>query len=189
MRWIALAIAAYVVVYTVVTLRYRKPGPEFQPYEQFRERAGLAKAGFVHLQAKIDRPADPRFEGGGAAVSEVAGGLPEGLRGVLPAGIPLPAEIGKVFAPAVERRGGPYSLQFGCLLPDNRSELGGAEAYLKDGAITIVSDVERLPGGLLTRTRANVILLSLPPGALPPGTYRATLVGERSSKSWSFEVR
>jgi hypothetical protein len=115
--------------------------------------------------------------------------LPPALRTALPLPPPLPAEIGQVAAARQAVRDLPYRIQFGCALPDNHRELGGAQLYLKDGEIFIVPDIERLPGALLTRTRENVILLTIPPGALPAGRYHATLIGEIASKSWTIDVR
>ena len=189
LKWIALAIAVYIAAYTVVNLRYRKPGREFQPYEQLQERAGLAKAGYIQIPARVARPADPRFAPMAAPVDAVQGGLPAGLSAALPAVFQLPVEIGKLSAAPEADRGMPYAIQFGCVLPDNGCELGGAELYLKEGALCIVPDIERLPGGLLTRTRVNVIVLTVPPGTLAAGRYRATLVAAHASKSWVFDVR
>jgi hypothetical protein len=189
LKWIAAAIVVYIAGYTVVNLRYRKPGPEFQPYEQFQERAGLAKAGYRHIPARVSWPADPRFARTDAAFSDAPGGLPRDLGAALAVGTPLPAAIGRVSAESEATHDRPYGVQFGCSLADNRTELGGAEIYLKEGDITIVADIERLPGGLLTRTRENVVLLEVPPGAIPAGRYRVTLVGEHASKAWPLLVR
>jgi hypothetical protein len=189
MRWIALAILLYVAVYTVVTLRYRKPGPEFQPYAQALERAALAKAGFQHVQARAARPADPRFGDPPGGLVPAVGGLPPTLLSALRGGTPLPLEIGRIAASSEANRYLAYTVQFTCVLPDNRLELGGAEVFLKGTDLYIVPDLERLPGALLTRTRENVILLTVPAGAIPAGRYRATLVARQASKAWTLEVR
>jgi len=189
MRWIALAILLYIAGYTIVTLRYRKPGPEFQPYAQALERAALAKAGFQRVPAKTERPADPRFGEAPDGLGIVPGGLPPPLLAALPAHAPLPVEIGRIAASSGANRYLAYTVEFACVLPDNRRELGGAEIFLKGGELFIVPDLVRLPGELLTRTRENAILLTVPAGAIPPGRYRATLVGERSSKVWTLLVR
>jgi hypothetical protein len=189
MGWIALAIVLYIAGYTVVTLRYRKPGPEFQPYAQALERAALAKAGFSRIPARVERPADPRFGAPPEGLAAAAGGLPPALLAALPGQAPLPVEIGKIAAASEANRYLVYTVQFTCVLPDNRRELGGAEIFLRGGELFIVPDLVRLPGALLTRTRENAILLTVPAGAIPAGGYRATLVGERSSKEWRLEVR
>jgi len=74
-------------------------------------------------------------------------------------------------------------------MADNKRELSGAHLYEKEGEIVIVADFERLPGGLLVRTRDGSALLDIPPGSLRPGTYRVTLVGERASRTWNLRVR
>jgi hypothetical protein len=189
MRWIVLSIVLFIAGYTVVNLRYRKPSRAFQPYEQARERAGLAQAGFQTIPAKSERPADPRFGFSDASFAVAAGGLPSALLTALPVLPPLPAEIGQISAASTASGTLPYLIQFSCALPDNHRELGGAQLYLKNGDIFIVPDIERLPGALLSRTRENVILLTLSPGTLPAGRYHATLIGERASKSWTFDLR
>jgi hypothetical protein len=189
MKWIALAIAVYIAGYTAVTLRYRKPGREFQPYAQALERAALAKAGFGHIPARSERPADPRFGDPPAGLGDAAGGLPQPLLAALPGPTFLPLEIGRIAASAEANRYLSYTIQFTCILPDNRGELGGAEIFLKGSDLFIVPDLERLPGELLTRTRENAILLTVPAGAIPVGRYRAVLVGERGSKAWTLEVK
>jgi hypothetical protein len=189
LKWIAAAIAIYIAAYTVVNLRYRKPGPEFQPYEQFREREALARAGWRHIPARAEWPADPRFSRTDAEIIPGAGGLPGGLGAALSDQGPLPVEIGRISAAGEAGTGQPYAVQFSCSVADNRCELGGAELYLKDGSLCIVPDIERLPGALLSRTRIKVIRLTVGPGALPAGRYRVTLVAERASKCWALEVK
>jgi hypothetical protein len=189
MRWIALAIVVYIAGYTVVTLRFRKPGPEFQPYAQALERAALAKAGFQHIPAKAERPADPRFGSPPPGLAVAPGGLPQPLLAALPGHTPLPREIGRISAAPEANRYLSYTVQFACVLPDNRRELGGAEIFLRGGDLYIVPDLERLPGALLTRTRENVLVLTVPAGAIPAGRYRAVLVGQEESRSWNLDVR
>lgn len=189
MRWIALAIFLYIAGYTVVTLRYRKPGPEFQPYAQALERAALAKAGFQHVPARVERPADPQFGSPPPGLARAAGGLPPPLLAALPAHTPLPSEIGRISAAPEANRYLAYTIQFGCVLPDNRRELGSAEIFLKGDELYIVPDLERLPGALLTRSRENVVLLTVPAGAIPAGRYRAVLIGQEASKSWVLDVK
>ena len=41
---------------------------------------------------------------------------------------------------------------------------------------------------LLVRTQENLVLLTVPPAALKPGSYRVTLVGKNSSRTWTLQV-
>jgi hypothetical protein len=55
--------------------------------------------------------------------------------------------------------------------------------------IAIAPHFEKLSGGLQTRTREDIVLLTVPPGALKPGAYRVTLVGQNASRAWSLKVK
>ena len=81
-----------------------------------------------------------------------------------------------------------YPIQFTCTLADNKRQLSGAELYVKDNTLTLVPTFERLDGELLARNRESVVHLSIPAGALKPGTYNVTLVGETSSRTWTLQV-
>ena len=70
----------------------------------------------------------------------------------------------------------------------NKRQLAGAELYVRDDLITLVPTFEQLDGGLLARTRESVVLVTVPPGTLRPGTFKVTLVGERTSRTWSLQV-
>src|SRR5690606_6014035 len=43
MKWVIVAIIAILVPYTFLTLRYRKPGPAFQPYEDMKNQANVTR--------------------------------------------------------------------------------------------------------------------------------------------------
>ena len=59
---------------------------------------------------------------------------------------------------------------------------------MRGGEIIVAPDFDRLAGGLLSRTRENLIRLTVPAGALKPGQYHVTLVGARASKAWTLQV-
>ena len=191
MKWIVLAIVVVIVPYTYLTLRYRKPEKAFQPYADLKDRANtirLLSAGFQRINLAAQRPADPVSALIAAPVSSAAGGLPLGLRSSLVDEPLLPAEILSVAAAPNATAAEPYSIQFSCALPDDRQQLGGAHLYLRSGEIFLVPHFERLDGGLLTRSRKNVVLLTVPAGALKPGSYLATILGQRASKAWTVQV-
>jgi hypothetical protein len=191
MKWIVLAIVLFVPAYTWLTLHYRRPGPAFRPYQDMRDRADvvrLLKAGYKRIAIDARRPAEAVPETG-LATSTAPGGLPPELGRTLVESPLLPLEIASVSAASVAVSGIDYPIGLAYTLPDNKRQLSGAHLYERDGEIVIVADFERLGGGLLSRTREGYALLTLPPGSLKPGTYRVTVVGERTSKSWTLRVR
>jgi hypothetical protein len=192
MKWIVLAIVLTVVPYTVLTLRYRKPGPAFAPYEDMKKRANVARllaAGYQRIPLAARRPADGTATAGGAAVTTAAGGLPSDLKSTLVEPLLLPAEILSVTAAPVANTLRDYVVQLTCTLPDNQRQLGGADLYVRGESLVITPTFEPVANNLQTRTRQSAVLLTIPAGALKPGRYQTTLVAERTSRSWPLEVR
>lgn len=191
MKWVALVIVVCLVAYTFLTLHYRKTAPSYRPYQDTKNRAGvmrLLSAGYQRVVLTAQRPADPGPRSGGAATSAVAGGLGSDLGSSLLEMPLLPAEITQVSATASVSALLPYPIQFTCTLADNKRQLAGAELYVRDDLITLVPTFEQLDGGLLARTRESVVLVTVPPGTLRPGNFKVTLVGERTSRTWSLQV-
>ena len=187
MKWIVLAILVFIVLYTYLNIRYRKPGPEYQPYQDSQQRAGLAKVGYQRITLAVARPADPRPIVAEAPVQPAPGGLPADLAATLLPPPHLPAEIGAVAA-APTADGATYRVTFSCTRADNREDLATAALYLKGREIVIVTDCEQLSEGLLTRSRAEVIMLAFSSGLLPPGSYRVTVAGAGAGKAWTLQV-
>jgi hypothetical protein len=186
MRPIVLVIAAFIVVYTYLSLHYRKPG-SVAPYQDVKERIRDAQAGYQkRVTLEVSRPTDGRTVP--SAVADAPGGLPPDLLATFVFPPVLPAEIGAVAAASTWEAGQPYVIQFDCRLEDVTAQLSGAHLYLKGGEATIVTDFEALPAGLAARTRSNVVRLTVPAGALDPGAYRWTLAGAHGSKTWAVLV-
>lgn len=191
MKWIVIAILLVIVPYTFLTLRYRKPEKAFEPYSDMKDRANtlrLLSAGFQRITLVAQRPADPTNTIITASVSSAAGGLPESLRSSLVDQPRLPDEILSVAAAPNTTVALPYSIQFSCSLPDDKQQLGGAHLYLRNEEIFLVPNFEHIGGELLTRSRKNIVVLTVPANALKPGNYRVTILGQRSSKSWTLQV-
>jgi hypothetical protein len=191
MKWVALAILLAIIPYTYLTLHYRKPGPAFMPYEDMKNRANVVRllaAGYQRIPLSAQRPSDPS---GAKPTSTLPapGGLPKELRSVLVEDVQLPAEIGNVAAPGDGAASAPYSFRFSCTLPDEKHQLAGAELYAKGDQIVIAPVFEHLSGGLAARTRDNVVLVTVPAGALKPGRYHVTLAAQQLSRSWSLQLR
>ncbi len=191
MKWIILAILLFIPLYTWLTLRYRRPGPAFRPYQDMRDRADvvrLLKAGYRRVALEASRPAEEPA-GARAAALPAPGGLPEELKKTLIESPLLPLQIDSVSADSTASSAIDYRIGLIYTLADNKRQLSGAHLYERPGEIVVVADFERLDGGLLARTRQGYALLTVPPGSIQPGTYRVTLVGERTSRLWTLNVR
>src|SRR5688500_16035662 len=154
MKWILVAIVLIIVPYTVLTLRYRKPGPAFQPYEDMKNRANVSRlleAGYQRISITAQRPADNERPRDGAIVTTSAGGLPSELRTTLVEAPLLPDEITNVTAAPAANTLQPYSIQFTCTLPDNKQHLGGADLFIRGDTIVITPTFEPVSGDLQTR--------------------------------------
>jgi len=192
MKWIVVAILLMAVPYTIVTLRYRKEGPAFQPYEDMKNRANVSRllsAGYQRVTIPAQRPAGRTGTPGGAMSQTAPGGLPEELRATLVETPRLPVEIIAVQAAATAGSLSPYAIELTCSLPDDRHQLGGAELYLRGDTLVLAPTLERVGGELLTRARQAAVLLTIPAGTLRPGTHRVILTGEKTSRAWTLEVR
>jgi hypothetical protein len=191
MKWVVLVIILCIGVYTVLTLRYRRPERAFQPFQDLRDRANthrLIDAGFQRIPLTAELPADALSADPGARASSAAAGLPVALRETLVVQPQLPAEILTVSAAPSVNAMFAYPIAFRCTLPDNKQQLAGAQLYVRGSELVVAPDFERITGSLLARTRENLIRLTVPAGALKPGSYHVTLVGARASKTWTLQV-
>ena len=191
MKWVVLAIILVIVPYTFLTLHYRRPGKAFEPYHDMKDRANtmrLLSAGFQRVSLDAERPADPPRGLSPAATLPARGGLPDALDTTLVDKPLLPVDIATVSAAGTASAAFSYPIAFTCTLPDNQEQFAGAALYARGEQIYVVPALEKLAGGLMTRTRENLIRLTVPAGALKPGTYRVTLLGSRLSKAWDLQV-
>jgi len=193
MKWVALAILLFIIPYTWLTLHYRKPGPAFRPYEDLKNRANVERllaAGYRRIPLTAERPADPVRVTPAANTTAAAGGLPAELRATLVGDAPLlPAEIVRVAAAPTASAAGSYAIEFTCTVPNDKEQLAGAELFVHGAQLVILPRFERIGGELLTRSRESTVQLTVPPHAFQPGRYQITLVGERTSRAWSLDVR
>lgn len=192
MKWIVLAIVLCVVPYTFVTLHYRKSGPAFEPYHDMKDRANtlrLLSAGYQRVTLGLALPADPLRHPVSAPIKTAPGGLPEELKASLVEFPVLPVEVTRVSAPPTTEAASTYTFRFGGTLPDDHRAPGSAMLYVKGERLLITPHHEKLGGALAARSRENVWEASIPAGVLKPGRYEATIVGDRTSRSWTLEVR
>ena len=191
MKWVVLAIVLVIVPYTYLTLHYRKPGKAFEPYHDMKDRANtlrLLSAGFQRIALEADRPADPPKGTPRAGTLPARGGLPDALDTSLVDKPLLPEEILTVNAATTAGAVMSYPIEFTCTQPDNQEQFRSAALYVRGEQIYVVAAFERLSGGLLSRTRESLVRLTVPAGALKPGSYRVTLLGSRLSKAWDLQV-
>jgi hypothetical protein len=197
MKWIALSIIVFMVVYTFISLYFRKPGPGYQPYKDSKDRATvhrLEQAGYQRVAATISLPADPQRSAASlgktfAPSQNTFGGLPSQLSETLIDKPSLPEGFASVAAPSSVTALMPYSFQFTCTLPDKKNTLDETYVYVKEGEIAIVANFEKISGELLARSRESTVLVTIPGSTLKPGEYRVTLVGARNSRQWTLQVK
>lgn len=196
MKWVALVILVSIGAYTAVTLRYRRPGAAYQPYQDNKDRVittRLRSAGYQRITASTDRPADPQhgfstLTGPLVEAVDLPGGAPEELKLLFVDQPRLPETFNQVRASGETNRLFPYSLQFTCALPNNKQLLSATYVYVKDQELVIVPDFETMDGELLARTPESVVQLTIPAGTLHPDTYHVVLIGQKQSKGWSLQV-
>ncbi|HZZ58116.1 MAG TPA: hypothetical protein VFE31_09820 [Opitutaceae bacterium] len=192
MRWIVIAIIVFIVPYTYLTLRYRKP-TSFEPYEDARERGRIASAGYSRITLTVRRvPESPGRAPAPdiAGVASAPGGLPADLARELLQAPVLPQDIGAVAAAPAGDAAHDYRVRFDCVLP-RRPELwsvGSAHLYHKGRNLYLVVGFAPLADGLVQRMPEDRLALGIPLASLDPGSYRVTLIGVRSSKTWMLQV-
>lgn len=195
MKWIVAAIIVCVVPYTLINIKYRKSAPANLPYQDTKDRAGVIRllgAGFQRISLEILRPGDPQtfaVNGVPATTTSVPGGLPPVLSEALIDKPLVPSAIAGALAPSQASAANAYTFQFTGTQPQLGEQLAHAEAYVHSGRITIAPAFEPLEGDLRSRSLETTAQLTIPAGALKPGTYEITLIGARNSLRWSLEVR
>ncbi len=197
MRWVVASIILFLVPYTYITFKYRKPEKPFEPYADMKNQANvkrLIEAGYVRSNLRAERPfpALPAKEitrGSAAKATSLPGGLPDPLGQTLVEIPRLPADYQDLLAPAEITALMPTRVQFTAKLESDHEQLGGAEIYIHNGSVVIVPTFEPVPGELKIRTRNSTVLLTLPPGLLNPGEHIITLAGTRNSLRWNVIVR
>lgn len=196
MKWVFLVILACIIPYTILTLKYRKATPAFQPYEDSKQRANVMRlldAGYQRIKVSAERPADPQLLVRSltrlAGMSNAPGGLTEGLSATLVEIPELPLSFGAVTASSETTALLPYPIVFTCTLGDQKHQLGGAQVFVRSGSVVIVPQFEPLSGELTARSKESSVVITLPSGALKSGRYTMHLAGRDQSRQWQVEVR
>jgi hypothetical protein len=192
MKWIVIAILVCIVPYTWITLRYRKPGPAFEPYHDTKERAQvkrLVDAGFRRVALTV--LATNATPAGGPTVSRTGarpspGGVPQPLRDLLIDQPQLPIAIREVDAPPTASVDATYpiALSYSVAEPDQRIARGFV--YVHEYEVVVIPEVDS--SGAAGSPAASSTLLQLPTRLFDRGTYTVTLVGQNESRSWQVEA-
>lgn len=199
LRWIVASILLFIVPYTYVNIKYRKPDKAFEPYADMKEQANvkrLTDAGYHRATVRAERPfpalpARDLLPAGAAPARPAAapGGLPAPLDTTLVEIPRLPAAYADLVAPASVAAEADARLQFTARLDGDHEHLGGAQVFVRENTIVVVPTFESVPGELRARSRESAVLLTLPGRFLKPGDYEVTLAGARDSLRWSLQVR
>ena len=196
MKWVFLVIVACIIPYTILTLKYRKTTPAYEPYEDTKQRANVMRlldAGYQRINASAERPADPqllvRTLNTAAEVTSAAGGLTEGLASTLVEIPQLPLSFSTVTAPSETTALLPYSIVITCTLADQKHQLGGAQVFVRGESVVIVPQFEPLSGALTARSKESPVVITLPGGSLKTGHYTVHLAGRDQSRQWKLDVR
>ncbi|MET0263834.1 MAG: hypothetical protein ABW223_13100 [Rariglobus sp.] len=196
MKWVAVAILACIIPYTWITVKYRKPTPAYQPYEDSKQRANvirLLEAGFNRITVDAERPADPQNLINSmstlAEISDAPAGLAEGLDKTLVEVPQLPLSFSSVSAPRETAGLLPYPIVFTCTLGDQKHQLGGAQVFIRGETLVIVPQFEPLDGDLTARSKESPVAITLPGGTLKPGRHTLVICGSERSRQWTVEVK
>lgn len=196
MKWVVLAIAACLVPYTILTIKYRKPSPAYQPYEDSKQRANVLRlldAGYQRITVSAERPADPhervRLMNALATPTAAPGGLPEGLGTTLVEIPPLPVSFTSVHAPRENAALLPCPVLFTCILGDQKHQLAGAQLFVRGKSVVIIPVFEPLDGELTARSKESPVQITIPGGTLQTGEHTVVLAGSDQSQQWTLTVR
>lgn len=193
MRWVVLAIVAFVVVYTVVEIRSRKPHASHEPYAEAKQREAQARmhdAGWVKMPLAVRRPVEKPPGGEAASVSRGALGLGLDLPSLFPDRPALLASIDDVTAPVNVKQGEDYTVYFTASVADQKFQLGGSQLYRHGQDLVLVPSLEKLPdGGVLSRWHDANYAITFPTDGMAAGTYHLRLIANGPAATWTFVVK
>ena len=194
MKWIVVAIVAFMVLYTAVNIYFRKPGPAYRPYQDAQDRATTARllaAGWQKVPVDTRRPIEKAATADSPApISRAAIGLGADLEAKFAEKPKLLASIDRVSAPAAISHGDDYAAYFSATLTDQKLQLGEITLYRKGRELVIIPDEESLPGkNLLSRWPDSNYWIAFSTANLPPGRYDVRVVAKGPAAAWSFTVK
>ncbi len=192
MKWIIVAILITIIPYTWITLAFRKPNPAHEPYQDNKDRAQVLRlldSGFSRVDLTVQQLIDPPVPPTDAAETKaIAGGLPPLLSDLLIDEPPVPIDFPFVAAPASALSGAPYLIKFACSQPDFDERVNESRLYRRKQELVFIVGYHANPDGLQSRDRGIAAQITIPANTLEAGEYRATLIGTRESRRWTFLV-
>ncbi len=192
MKWIIVTILVTIIPYTWITLAYRKPNPAHEPYQDNKDRAQVLRL-LEHEFSRIDLPVklmvDPDVPPAETTdASAIAGGIPPLLSDLLIDKPPVPVDFPLVAAPSSALSGVPYVITVAFTQPDLDERVEETTLYRRHQELVLIIDYQPTPDGLQARRKEVTAQITIPANTLQPGEYRATLVGDRESRRWTFVV-
>ncbi|MDB6167651.1 MAG: hypothetical protein JWM88_515 [Verrucomicrobia bacterium] len=193
MKWIVAAIVAFVAVYTVVNVYYRKAGRAYRPYQDAQDRATTARllsAGWQKVAINTRRPIEkPATSEAPAAIGRDFPGLGD-LDAKFAEKPKLVATIDQVVAPGAVARGSDYAAYFTASLPDLKAQVGELTLFRKGNELVLIPSLETLPGKeLKSRWNDSTYWLDFSTANLPPGRYEMRIVAKGPAAQWAFTVK
>jgi hypothetical protein len=192
MKWVALAILVFIAIYTPLMLKFRKPGHGYEPAAEAERRMAEA-AKWAKIEARLEMPVAgavaPPTPSPAAAIADAPTRLPEGLRDALAGAPALPAEITAVTAPAACGAGEACVINFTGVLASADERLAGVTVFQEGGRIFVLPLTVPSLGGSRARTADAAARVTLPAGALKPGSYTVIVAASARAKQWTLEVK
>ena len=191
MTWVAVAIAVFITLYTVINFQFRKNEDPHLPYEEAKERESrffeFDLNGWKRLEVVLYVPlaSDPSVESlpveARAQEGRLDQDMPMDLVTVIPRRPELIAGIRTIEPVVIEDR-----LLVIVLLPE--SEIMAPirlEAYLKEGHLVVLAVEGERSGESEVSSKFR---LELTPEAFPVGLYSASLYTDPTVYEWTFTV-
>lgn len=191
MKWVVLAIAVFIVGYTVINILYRKPGKGHEPAAEMRQRvsaARLKEAGWEIMPVSTRRPAE-KIAGDDAPITRGVFGLGMDFNTTLVDKPALLRSIDQVSAPASVEPGADYTGCFTGSLSDLKYQLGDILLYRRGSDLVLVPIIEHLPGKeLYSRWSDASYCFTFSTQAMPRGTYHVSLFAQGPAAQWTFRI-
>jgi len=193
MKWIVVAILVFVVGYTAVNLKFRKPGPAYRPYQDAQDRATTARllaAGWQKVALDTRRPVEKPDTLGAARISRELAGLGPDLEAKFAEKPKLMSSIDSVSAPARVAHGGDYTVFFTASLSNLKGQVGDLALYRHGNELVLIPSIETLPGKeLMSRWNDSNYAVTFSTATLPAGRYTMRIIALAPAATWSFEIQ
>ena len=192
MKWVVLAIGIFIVGYTVINLRYRKPGKGHEPAAEMKQRvtaARLKEAGWTILPVNTNRPAE-KIAFDDAAISRGTFGLGLDFNTTVVDKPGLLHSIDHVSAPDSVQAGADCTVYFTGSLADQRYQLGDIQLFRRGTELVLLPTIEHLPGKeLYSRWQDANYSVTFSTSELPPGVYQISLFAQGPAARWSLRIK